>query len=92
MSAGASPTDSSTRVSASRSRTSLVDGPPWNIRVALRAHDFVEGADGDEYNNRLVAFLEIRWGRLVRWEDYEDTERVATWDQRKARVHATDDA
>ena len=64
----------------------LVNGPPWNIRVAIRAHDFVEGADGDDYNNRLIAFLEIRWGRLVCWEDYEDTERVATWDQRRASV------
>ena len=64
----------------------LVNGPPWNIRVAVRAHDFVEGADGDKYNNRVVAFLEIRWGRLVRWEDYEDTERIATWDQRRASM------
>lgn len=53
----------------------LVNGPPWNLRVAVRAHDFQAGADGgpDAYNNRAVAFLEMRWGRLVRWEDYEDT-------------------
>lgn len=62
----------------------LVAGPPWNTRVALRAHDFAEGEDGDLYTNRVVAFLEIRWGRLRRWEDYEDTERVAAWDD--ARV------
>jgi ketosteroid isomerase-like protein len=65
----------------------LVNGPPWNLRVALRAHDFITGpADGnDVYNNRAVAFIELRWGRLVRWEDYEDTERVAAWDlQREA--------
>lgn len=62
----------------------LVDGPPWNTRVAMRAHDFLPGPDGDAYNNRVVAFLEIRWGRLVRWEDYEDTERIAAWDERKA--------
>jgi ketosteroid isomerase-like protein len=58
----------------------LVNGPPWNTRVAVRCHDFLAGATGDEYNNRAVAFLELRWGRLVSWEDYEDTERVATWD------------
>lgn len=28
----------------------------------------------------MTAPQEIRWGRLVRWEDYEDTERVASWD------------
>ncbi len=60
----------------------LVAGPPWNTRVAVRAHDYGIDADTgrDRYNNRFVAFLEIRWGRLVRWEDYEDTERVAAWD------------
>ncbi|MEO1060616.1 MAG: nuclear transport factor 2 family protein [Actinomycetota bacterium] len=58
----------------------LVAGPPWNTRVALRAHDYAEGEAGDRYNNRVVAFLEIRWGRLRRWEDYEDTERIAAWD------------
>ena len=65
----------------------LVNGPPWRTRVAVRANDFVPGARGtDEYNNRVVAFLELRWGRLVSWEDYEDTERVAAWDVRPASV------
>ncbi len=61
----------------------LVNGPPWNTRIALRVHDFIAGAGGepDVYANRAVLFLEIRWGRLVRWEDYEDTERVAAWDR-----------
>lgn len=60
----------------------LVNGPPWNTRIALRVHDFVPGPDGgaDVYNNRAVLFLEVRWGRVVRWEDYEDTQRVAAWD------------
>ena len=60
----------------------LVNGMPWNTRVAVRAHDFIPSASGDDvYNNRVVAFLELRWGRIVRWEDYEDTERVAGWDR-----------
>ena len=60
----------------------LVNGPPWKTRIAVRAHDFIPNprGDGDVYNNRAVLFLEVRWGRLVRWEDYEDTERVAVWD------------
>jgi hypothetical protein len=64
----------------------LVNGPPWNTRIALRVHDFVPGGDGeaDEYNNRAVLFLELRWERLVRWEDYEDTERAAAWDHKRA--------
>ena len=49
----------------------LVNGPPWNVRVAMRVHDFIAGADDqDVYNNRAVLFLEIRWGRLVRWETF----------------------
>jgi len=60
----------------------LVNGPPWNTRVALRVTSFKPGpADTDEYNNRAIALLETRWGRLMAWEDYEDTERVAAWDQ-----------
>jgi ketosteroid isomerase-like protein len=60
----------------------LVNGPPWNTRIALRVHGFIRGAPGeaDAYNNRAILFLEVRWGRLVRWEDYEDTQRVAAWD------------
>ena len=62
----------------------LVNGPPWNTRIALLVHDFIAGHDGDTYNNRAMLFLEVRWGRLVRWEDYEDTERVAAWDAARA--------
>ena len=64
----------------------LVNGPPWNTRIALRVHDFIPGEDqsSDVYNNRAVLFLELRWGRLIRWEDYEDTERVAEWDRTRA--------
>ncbi len=61
----------------------LVNGPPWNTRIALRVRDYIPAADTgpDVYNNRAVLFLELRWGRLIRWEDYEDTERVAAWDR-----------
>lgn len=61
----------------------LVNGPPWNTRIALRVQSFIPGAVGqpDAYNNRAIALLEVRWGRLVRWEDYEDTERVAAFDE-----------
>lgn len=64
----------------------LVNGPPWNTRIALRAQSYVPAPDGgpDRYNNRAVAMLDVRWGRLVRWEDYEDTERVAAWDAARA--------
>ena len=66
----------------------LVNGPPWRTRVAVRATDRqpddAASVDGEAYMNRVVAFMELRWGKLVRWEDYEDTERVAAWDSRRA--------
>ncbi len=68
----------------------LVNGPPWNTRIALRVHGFIPGAgDQDRYNNRAVAFINVRWGRLVSWEDYEDTERVAAFDRQEAQPAAT---
>jgi ketosteroid isomerase-like protein len=62
----------------------LINGGPWNTRIAVRIHNFIPspGAD-DTYNNRAVLFLEVRWGRIVRWEDYEDTERITAWDNRQ---------
>lgn len=67
----------------------MVNGPPWRTRVALRVHDYALADDGtDAYNNRAVAFLELRWGRLVCWEDYEDSERTAAWDVRRGLVPA----
>ena len=62
----------------------LVNGRRGTLGSPSGLHDFVRGRDGtDEYNNRVVAFLELRWGRLICWEDYEDTERLAAWDQRR---------
>jgi ketosteroid isomerase-like protein len=59
----------------------LVNGPPWNTRVAIRAHVWAEGPDGsDVYANRAVLMVETRWGKIRRQEDYEDTERAAAFD------------
>ena len=64
----------------------LVNGPPWRTRIAVRVRDFIPSSAGGEdvYANRAILFQEIRWGRLVRWETYEDTQRVAEWDARQA--------
>jgi ketosteroid isomerase-like protein len=59
----------------------LVNGPPWNTRVAVRVRHGVVGLDGqDVYANRAVLFATLRWGKLRTQEDYEDTERVAAFD------------
>lgn len=69
----------------------VVNGPPWNTRIAVRGNSYIPdpGGGGDLYANRAILFLEIRWGRLLRWEDYEDTERVAAWDDRQAEAAMT---
>jgi hypothetical protein len=59
----------------------LVNGPPWNTRVAVRVHHWVPGSvETDRYNNRAVLFVSSAWGRIRAQEDYEDTERVASFD------------
>lgn len=58
----------------------LVNGPPWNLRAAVRVYDWAPGDDGDRYNNRAVMFVTSRWGKLRTQEDYEDTQRAADFD------------
>ena len=61
----------------------LVNGPPWNLRAAMRARVWIDGKDGGEdiYTNRAVVFVRSRWGKIVSQEDYEDSERAAALDQ-----------
>ena len=58
----------------------LVNGPPWNLRAAVRAHVWSPAAFGDRYTNRAVLFVTSSWGKLRTHEDYEDTERAAMFD------------
>ena len=62
----------------------LVNGPPWNMRAALRARVWIDGEDGGEdlYTNRVVVWVRCRWGRITSQEDYEDSERAAALDRR----------
>lgn len=61
----------------------LVNGPPWSTRAAVRVHHWVSGPEGDDlYSNRAVLMVRTSWGRIRVEEIYEDTERVAAFDQR----------
>ena len=61
----------------------LVNGPPWNMRVAVRVRDWVVDESGNEiYANRAVLMVRVRWGKISDQEDYEDTERVSMLDER----------
>ncbi len=49
-------------------------GPPWSTTVCIRGHDDLRGADGEiVYANRFVIWGHMAWGRLKRYEVYEDT-------------------
>lgn len=59
----------------------LVGGPPWNMTVFVRITDSAKGLDGNiVYQNRAVLFGKVRWGKIVFYEVYEDTEKVKAFD------------
>jgi ketosteroid isomerase-like protein len=65
----------------------FVDGPPWATRIAIEFTDHAHDADGTRvYENRAVIVLRTRWGRVVAEEVYEDTQKVAAFDEHLAAV------
>ncbi len=61
----------------------VIGGPPWRTRICVRAIDSAVDEHGQPvYVNRLLIFMEARWGKIHRWEDYLGTERVREWDDR----------
>jgi ketosteroid isomerase-like protein len=63
-----------------------VAGPPWATRIALRFDDHAHDAATGErlYENRAVIVLRTRFGRVVHEEVFEDTQKVAAFDERVA--------
>jgi ketosteroid isomerase-like protein len=60
----------------------LVNGPPWNTRVAVLFTDAVADDDGVVvYENRAVLIARLRWGKIVHQEDFEDTQKVEAFDR-----------
>jgi ketosteroid isomerase-like protein len=64
----------------------LIDGPPWATRIAVEFDDHAHDPRTGEriYENRAVLVLRTRWGRVVREEVYEDTQKVAAFDEHLA--------
>jgi uncharacterized protein (TIGR02246 family) len=60
----------------------LVNGPPWRTTVCVLFTDRALGPSGTPvYENRAVLFGRIVWGKIVYHEDFEDTEKVAAFDE-----------
>lgn len=68
----------------------LVDGPPWATRIAVAFDDHAHDPRTGEriYENRAIIVLRTRLGRVVREEVYEDTQKVAAFDERLAERQA----
>ena len=67
---------------AGRTHDILVNGPPWNTRLAVLFTDEATDGEGNVvYENRAVLFARIRWGKIVHQEDFEDTQKVAEFDR-----------
>jgi ketosteroid isomerase-like protein len=65
-----------------RSEDILVNGPPWRTRIAVVFVDRASDADGTEVSaNRAVLYAVARWGRITWQEDFEDTQKVETFDR-----------
>ena len=52
----------------------VATGPPWDTTVCARIRVWLpDGAGQNVYDNRGVIWGYLRWGRLHRYEVFEDT-------------------
>jgi ketosteroid isomerase-like protein len=59
----------------------IVAGPPWNMTIAMRGHDYLKAPDGRlVYQNRYVLWGRMAWGRIKEYEAYEDTGKLQALD------------
>ena len=58
----------------------LVNGPPWNMRAAVRVHDWHPAIGRRPLHQPGSPVRHLEWGKLRTQEDYEDTERAAAFD------------
>jgi ketosteroid isomerase-like protein len=61
----------------------FVAGPPWASRIAVLFDDWAYDASGTTkvYENRSVIVFVTRFGKVVRERVYEDTQKVAAFDE-----------
>jgi ketosteroid isomerase-like protein len=59
----------------------VAKGWPWNATLCVRGHDYLRGPAGETvYENRYVIWGQMSWGRLKRYEVYEDTDKANQFD------------
>lgn len=65
-------------------RTIVVNGWPWDTRIAVRFIVQATLKGGRPYANEGMQFLRLRWGRVVEDRLYEDTQKLAAALERMA--------
>lgn len=50
----------------------LVAGGPWHTRVAVRARISGDLPDGSRYDNTVMQWMTLRWGKVVQVQTLED--------------------
>jgi ketosteroid isomerase-like protein len=59
----------------------VVKGFPWRMTMCIRGRDHLRSPGGElVYENRYVIWGRLTWGRLKRYEVYEDTQKTAALD------------
>jgi ketosteroid isomerase-like protein len=66
----------------------FVSGPPWATRIAVLFDDWAFRDDRKVYENRAVIVLQTRFGKVVRERIYEDTQKVAAFDEELVQAAA----
>jgi ketosteroid isomerase-like protein len=60
----------------------IVKGMPWNTTICIRGTDHLDDDAGNRvYENRYVIWGKLRWGKLRRYEVYEDTVKTLALDR-----------
>jgi ketosteroid isomerase-like protein len=60
----------------------VLTGWPWSATIWVRFSDHAKAPDGTVvYENSGVIQAMTRWGKIVRQEDFEDTEKVTAFDR-----------
>jgi ketosteroid isomerase-like protein len=68
----------------------LVNGPPWRTTVCVLFADEAKDVDGKVvYENRVILYARIRWGKVVYQEDFLDTVKAEAFDRYLHKAAAT---
>jgi ketosteroid isomerase-like protein len=57
-------------------------GPPWKMTLCVRGHVDLHSPEGEKvYDNSYVIWGLIRWGKLTKYEVFEDTQKTGRVDE-----------